>query len=141
MGDQLSGQELHDRARELNIEGRSTMSADELRAAVAAAMAEPSKPDPEPEPSSDLARDTTHFENVVDITPDTGEITSRSAEARIVALQALLHLADCNCQIDGVFGPGTRKSVALFQSRGGVEPTGRADTTTLAALATLFLGN
>lgn len=37
MSEELAGQALHDRAAELDIEGRSGMTADELRAAVAKA--------------------------------------------------------------------------------------------------------
>lgn len=37
MSEELAGQALHDRAAELDIEGRSSMGADDLRAAVAKA--------------------------------------------------------------------------------------------------------
>ena len=43
MSDKLTGQELHDRAAELDIEGRSSMTADELRAAIAEVEAPASK--------------------------------------------------------------------------------------------------
>lgn len=41
MAEELKGEELHERAAELEIEGRSQMTADELRAAVAKEEATP----------------------------------------------------------------------------------------------------
>lgn len=149
--EQLTGDALDARAAELEIEGRSSMSADEKRAAIAEAEA-PGEPqdietvevagrsvpvlDDLDQFSSHLARDTTHLQNVKpNAIEDRSIIGSRSSAARVTFVQAALNGIGYHVQVDGQYGRQTIAGVQRFQREHDLDETDEVDQATAAALA------
>lgn len=116
---ELSKSELYDLASERGVEGRSKMSEEQLRDALAVADPgeAPDEPQPEPEPESEAA--VLRF-------GDRGPAVRTAQEA----------LVDAGYQVDrsGVFDARMAAAVRAVQSRAGIQVTGDLDEATVSLL-------
>lgn len=90
-----------------------------------------------PQPSGRPAQATASSEAVLPQlgpAPSAGDSTPSSKEEISKAQQALTTLGYGPLKADGIFGPGTRRSIEAFQQGHGLPVTGRLDAETIRAL-------
>ena len=66
-----------------------------------------------------------------------GELGLGEVGAAVVDLQRLLNRRGASVEVDGIFGPGTRRALSQFQERQSLAVTGRVGSTTLQSLSSL----